>query len=114
VIENIKNKLNLGQIKIDYVHMDLLRYVNLDQIQYPESVFYSISDILSFEDINYLKTFLNLLNDGGRSYIVWRSFVRNIMTAEDVGDMQSNFGNIDEIHQYDSTGMYRIYGLNIT
>ncbi len=111
ILDKIRNKLLTDKIKINYIHQDLLKFQIKNNHAVPGFTFYSISDILSFEDISYLKRFLSKINHNG-NMVVWRSFLRNQLSDSDMSYLQQQFETVQNLSQFDSSGMYKVYGLN--
>lgn len=111
ILDKIRNKLLTNKIQIKIIHQDLLEYQIKNSNPIPDSTFYSISDILSFEDFPYLRKFLTQVSNKG-NMVVWRSFLRNQLSDSDITLLQQQFGTVEILSQIDTTGMYKVYGFN--
>ena len=74
--------------------------------------FFSISDILSFADFDYLLEFLELLN-GEKIAVVFRSFLRHGVSREQMETLKTRFKGVADISHKDQTRMYKIYHVQI-
>lgn len=74
--------------------------------------FFSISDILSFADFDYLCEFLGLLN-GENVAVVFRSFLRHGISQEQMENLQNRFKGVADISDQDKTKMYKVYHVQI-
>ncbi|MFN2438448.1 MAG: DUF3419 family protein [Chitinophagaceae bacterium] len=110
VLQKIKQKLVSSTLHVHYHHTDLLTFINKESHLLETPVFYSVSDILSFETFSYLEQLLTKTNISG-NIIVWRAFLRNRTTGE------STILNIknDELQDHtnaESTHMYQVFSIH--
>ena len=110
VLLGIRNRLLQNEIDIYYYACDLLEFVATKEILPDSNVFYSISDILSFVDFTYLKTFLTKIPPG-RNLIAGRSFLRNRLTTDQLKDLEF-FGTVAIHDDEESTRMYQVFSIN--
>jgi len=110
-LNTIKERLVDGQLKINYVQADLLDYVqNLEGVP-DEKTFYSISDILSFEDQKYLKKLITRCLQNKGNLIVIRSFLRNRLSPGQLHELSEKYGGIAIMDAKESSGMYQIISI---
>ena len=110
VLSRVKQRLNEKQCCVHYHNEDLLSFSKKFFHQLPGPVFFSASDILSFEDHAYMEKLVTLL-DGTNSLIVWRSFLRN-RTDGHVCKRYGQSGQAVVDHSAsESTGMYQVFSL---
>jgi S-adenosylmethionine-diacylglycerol 3-amino-3-carboxypropyl transferase len=104
----IKDRLSNHTIEIKYFVADLLHFLK-HQKETEDPVFYSISDILSFCDFDYLHSIIKktAVNE---NCIVGRSFLRNRLTTPDLS-LLNRYGKLCVHDDEDSTGMYQIFSL---
>lgn len=107
VLEKVKLKLASTSLSIHYHHADLLGFINAHKDTLEEPVFYSLSDILSFESGDYLKQVSEQVRTQ-RHTLVWRTFLRNRVGKGST----HNFLDTNTIHDYsnkESTRMYQVF-----
>jgi S-adenosylmethionine:diacylglycerol 3-amino-3-carboxypropyl transferase len=108
VLAVIKERLFNHEIQINYRVADLLQFLQHEN-ETEIAVFYSLSDILSFADFNYLhaiiqKTAVN------KNCIVARSFLRNRLTTDHLA-LLNHYGKVSLHDEEESTGMYQVFSL---
>lgn len=108
VLTNIKERLDKHVLTIHYHPTDLLDFASSCKTEANKSVFYSLSDLLSFENYDYLLRVFNRISEPG-AVIVWRSFLRNRLTLSDTFAKNLN-GNL-HLHAAESTRMYQVCSL---
>jgi len=107
VLSEVKSNLLLTSITIQYHHVDVLRFITQNTWGLTEPVFYSLSDILSFEDTDYLYQLIDKLTNQ-EHVLVWRTFLRNRM----VGCWQDRLPGNNSVRDHtsdESTGMYQVF-----
>ncbi len=110
VLEQIRSRLNSGQLSVAYIWGDWLEQCRL-LTPVPGTV-YSASDILSFVDLDYLEAFLALTYQRQKdAVVVVRAFVRHRISAETLQKMRTKwpFLQISECSEQESTGMYQVF-----
>jgi S-adenosylmethionine:diacylglycerol 3-amino-3-carboxypropyl transferase len=107
VLHRIKSRLLSGRLNVQYYHSDLLPFLR-DLPPANSKVFYSLSDILSFADFNYLQQVLEVIGNH-ECLIVSRSFLRNRLNSRQL-EVISQYGQLDQ--HPDSTGMYQVVSIH--
>jgi hypothetical protein len=110
VLLAIKQRLVNKEIQIEFYKCDLLDFVLENKALTGDTVFYSVSDILSFVDFAYLQKLLSHISING-NLIAVRSFLSNRLTEADLGLLRL-YGNIDTHDKEDSTLMYQVFSIN--
>ena len=59
VLHSVKQRLINGSIKIQYHHTDLLSFIKTEKDKLQQPAFYSVSDVLSFENNEYMQDVLS-------------------------------------------------------
>jgi S-adenosylmethionine:diacylglycerol 3-amino-3-carboxypropyl transferase len=110
VLSRIKQRLAEKQLTVRYHVNDLLTYTKKHAHKLATPVFYSASDLLSFEDYSYMHELLE--TTGSRdSLVVWRAFLRNRAGNENARFNQPVYKNTIDHSAYESTGMYQVFSL---
>lgn len=107
-LQKIKDKLVNGTIDIHYNHTDILSYLNNYQSFKGSSVLYSLSDILSFENYNYISSVIDKLSHS-ENIIIWRSFLRNRDALNELNIPLELYRKVQSLTESESTGMYQVY-----
>jgi hypothetical protein len=104
----IKDRLLNQEIEIKYHVADLLEFLRHEQ-EKNGPVFYSLSDILSFADFDYLHAIVKetAVNE---NFLVGRSFMRNRLSNDQLS-LLTRFGNVSLHDEEESTGMYQVFSL---
>jgi S-adenosylmethionine:diacylglycerol 3-amino-3-carboxypropyl transferase len=108
VLSRIQKRLRTKDLAVDYYLNDLLAFTQLQLITAP--AFYSVSDILSFEEPEYLSRLLQVIAVPG-SIVVCRTFLRNRLTPFQLSELAARYGKVETHHQQDSTGMYQVFSV---
>jgi S-adenosylmethionine:diacylglycerol 3-amino-3-carboxypropyl transferase len=108
VLRSIQERLRTKDIVIDYYSKDLLAFTRVQLTT--GSVFYSLSDILSFQDQKYLNELLEKIAVPG-SIVVGRSFLRNRLTPLQLDELAMKYGKAVTYDDHDSTGMYQVFSV---
>lgn len=110
VLSRVKQRLNEQSIQIHYQETDMLSCCKKLQST-SQPVFYSVSDLLSFVDHNYMNALLEVISKPG-NMIVWRAFLRNRNYQDKL--LTRSLASEQEINSYsesESTGMYQVFAL---
>ena len=77
--------------------------------------FFSLSDILSFADKEYLKAVFLLIKGLKRGYntLIFRTFVRNRLTTDDLKPLQDEFGLITDLSKNERTHFYQVFQIDL-
>lgn len=109
VLERIRERLQLQQVAVEYCQGDVLDFVLSRHAQLPGPVFYALSDLLSFVDYSYLHALIRGVATSEGNPIVWRSFLRNQLSAAQLQNLTQMYGEISQLDDLESTKMYRVF-----
>lgn len=109
VLSGIKQRLVQKGVEVEYHPIDLLKYMESKAAIAEEAVFYSLSDILSFEDINYLHKLICRMAFSA-NIIVGRSFLRNRLSNSQQLELRA-YGQVFLHDEQESTGMYQVFSI---
>jgi S-adenosylmethionine:diacylglycerol 3-amino-3-carboxypropyl transferase len=108
ILALIKDRLLNDEIEFEFFVADFLQFLQR-QNEAPGPVFYSLSDILSFADFNYLHAIIKKIA-GNENFIVGRSFLRNRLWPDHLS-LFNHYGKVSLHDQQESTGMYQVFSL---
>ncbi|HSU51901.1 MAG TPA: DUF3419 family protein [Segetibacter sp.] len=111
VLRRIQERLQAKDLVIDYYAKDLLAFAKAQSITGP--AFYSLSDILSFQDQQYLNELLEKIAIPG-SIVIVRSFLRNRLTAIELNELATRYGKVVTHDEQESTGMYQVFSVMVS
>lgn len=107
VLEKIKSRIASASLTIHYHHTDVLDFIRANEAALQGPVFYSLSDILSFENVDYLKQISEQLKAPGET-LVWRTFLRNRVEKDHIHNFLDHNDTRD--HTADEcTKMYQVF-----
>lgn len=104
VLSKIRHRLTSNSININYHHIDVLAFARNAHYSLPGHVFYSLSDILSFESVSYLEELVAEASLPG-NMIVWRTFLRN----RSQGPPKTSHKELQDLTAGESTQMYQVF-----
>jgi S-adenosylmethionine:diacylglycerol 3-amino-3-carboxypropyl transferase len=110
-LNTIRQRLIKGQLLVKYYESDLLEYVCNAKTKPDERIFYSVSDILSFEDHVYLENLIRSCLKNRGNQIIIRSFLRNRLTPTQLQQLSATYGGLENLDEKESTGMYQVVAL---
>ena len=114
-LQRVSRRLKEGSLDISYLYGDWHKVCVDNNLFHIPDTFYSLSDILSFESKNYIINFLKevFAQTGPKKTVVIRSFLRNVLTADDIGQLGRRFPHIQtkDLSTLDSSNMYQVLGL---
>lgn len=110
VLQKIKERLNASTITIHYHHTDILDYSQKIQASSGKPVFYSVSDILSFETNDYMRQLISKTALPGNT-IIWRTFLRNRNNGNANTWFSDNGFTVEEQSNKESTRMYQVFSV---
>lgn len=115
VLLRIKTALAEGRLKVHYHFGDMLDVLKTLNLERAETRFFSLSDILSFVDRDYMKTLIGLVAavKTGASTLVFRTFVRNRLTQEQAADWQKQFGNLVDLTAEERSHFYQVFQIEV-
>jgi len=121
VLQRIKNALSEGRLKVHYHFGDVLEVLQETNLQQDQTAFFSLSDILSFVSLDYQQKLIRLIaaaGSGGDS-IVFRAFVRNRLTEQQVNDLHADllsikaqFGALKDLTAEEQSHFYQVFQIN--
>ena len=106
VLGKIKERLTRKKVSVEFCHADVLEYAKHHPCDLP--AFYSLSDILSFEDHDYLAELLETIPDRKGTVIVVRSFLRNRLSLVQLKELVRSYREIRFLDEFDRSGMYQV------
>ncbi|MHA4842912.1 DUF3419 family protein [Flavitalea antarctica] len=109
VLADIRERLLNREITITYHVEDLLEFLRRKEHETEGPVFYSISDILSFADFDYLHEIVKT-TAANENLVVGRSFLRHRLSQDQL-DMLDQYGTVSMHDEEESTGMYQVFSL---
>jgi S-adenosylmethionine:diacylglycerol 3-amino-3-carboxypropyl transferase len=107
-LTRIQERILNREIEIEYYAVDLLQFAR--QHSFSEPIFYSISDILSFENQDYLNQLLSQLS-GTDVLLACRSFLRNRLSPGRLDQLAARFGRVEIYDHQETTGMYQVFSV---
>lgn len=107
ILEKIKSRMASASLTIHYHHADVLSFVQSNKGTLQEPVFYSLSDILSFENADYLKQVSEQINTQGHT-LVWRTFLRNRIEKDRIRNFLDH-NHIEDHSMDECTKMYQVF-----
>ncbi|WP_348812548.1 DUF3419 family protein [Flavobacterium maritimum] len=111
IINNIQNRIVNEEIEIEYWHGDLLELIKSNNKKLECPIFYSVSDILSFESFLYLEKLIEYCMEDKSNNIVFRSFLRNSLTNEELVKLSKKDWEIKLYDERESTKMYHVFSV---
>ncbi|MBL7696997.1 MAG: DUF3419 family protein [Chitinophagaceae bacterium] len=107
VLGKVKSRLIVQAVSITYHEADILDFIKEQNTSVTTPVFYSLSDILSFENARYIHHVAEALAEQDHT-MVWRTFLRNRVNGN-----REHFGsalkNVSEHSTDESTMMYQVF-----
>ena len=110
VLQRIRQRLISATIKIQYHHTDILTFMQKNQATLEPPVFYSLSDILSFELPDYLDKFLQGIHMSENT-VVWRTFLRHRTSTSMFASLEAKYPGLRDYTEKESTRMYQVYAI---
>ena len=108
VLASIKDRLKKDNIRIECYPADLLQFIKAEAGDLQQT-FYSLSDILSFTDFEYLEEVVRRTALHG-NLITARSFLRNRLTLRQLDALEA-YGEVHLHSEQESTGMYQVFSV---
>jgi S-adenosylmethionine:diacylglycerol 3-amino-3-carboxypropyl transferase len=110
LLQKVKQRLLSSELKVNYHHTDILTFAR-ENVSNQMPLFYSLSDILSFESRDYLGELLNKIAVPGNT-IVWRTFLRNRVNGDKKhDDPYFNYEDVADHSPAESTRMYQVFSI---
>lgn len=115
VLEKVKMKLEEKDLEIYFHQEDMLEFCKGFEFDQTGHCFFSLSDILSFIDLDYIKELLGQINQKtiNSSSIVLRAFLRNRIEISQLNDLSFEFGPVVDLTEQEQTGMYQVIALEL-
>lgn len=111
VIDKIRKRLLVKEITIEYWNGDLLELIKTNSSKIATPVFYSASDILSFVSLQYLEELIEYCTKSPNNTILFRSFLRNIITKKEIKILSGKKRGIKQFDEEESTKMYQVFAI---
>jgi S-adenosylmethionine:diacylglycerol 3-amino-3-carboxypropyl transferase len=115
VLKNIKNMLQANRFEINYYEQDMLTFAKSFDFTQCGNPFYSLSDILSFVNLDYIKLLFKTIQSRSHklSAAVLRAFIRNRISEDQVLELQKEYGRIENLCNEENTKMYQVYKMTL-
>lgn len=113
VLLRIKDRLQSNELKLSWIHSDVLQTLPNDLTPASDRVFLSLSDILSFISVSQLIDWLTKLSGPHQTTtVVVRSFLRNSL-RDHMTPIRDHFGNVRDLSALDPTNMYEVFKMEL-
>ncbi|HSF44987.1 MAG TPA: DUF3419 family protein [Chitinophagaceae bacterium] len=109
----VKQKLNNG-LKVEYLHQHYVSALDSRSVPYTSNVFHSLSDIIGFENSDYLKELLCLIMNGQGNNAVIRSFLINNIDHRffEYAGVRNNAWQ--DFSSFEKSRMYQVFSVKST
>lgn len=114
VLLRIQAALKDGRLKIYYHFGDVLDVLGRSNLKQEEAPFFSLSDILSFVNLDYQQKLIQLIttSNTGAGTLVFRAFVRNRLTPAQVADLKKQFGTLKDLTAKERSHFYQVFQID--
>jgi S-adenosylmethionine:diacylglycerol 3-amino-3-carboxypropyl transferase len=115
VLQRTKAALADGRLKVHYHFGDVLDILKGINLEGEESRFFSLSDILSFVDMDYQQKLIDLIHTAktGKSSLVFRAFVRNRLTQEQFADLKKKYSTLKDLTTEERSHFYQVFQIDL-
>ncbi|MGI9532907.1 hypothetical protein, partial [Lutimonas sp.] len=115
VLEKVKIKMEEKDFEIYFHQEDVLEFCKDFEFDQSTHCFFSLSDILSFKKLGYMKKLLLQINHKtlNGTVVVLRAFLRNRMEIGQMNDLETEFGSVIDLTEQEQTGMYQVISLEL-
>ena len=115
VLTQVKELLQEGRIKIKYYNQDVLAFGKRFDFNQCGNSFFSFSDILSFDNLEYIKKLFKTIKDKSvsSSVLILRAFIRNRMSENQIRELKNEFGPVKDLSHLENTKMYQVCEINL-
>lgn len=110
-INDIRKRILNKEIVIEYWYGDVLELLKDNTSELETPIFYSLSDILSFESIHYLDELIDYCMKDKNNIIIFRSFLRNLLTKRELTILSKKHRIIEEHSKKEATRMYQVFSV---
>jgi len=109
-LEGIKMALEKKSFQMTFHNQDLLDFIKQFDFSNCNESFFSISDILSFENKFYLSQFIGAVKtrSKNKSTVISRSFLNHRMNTDDLTQLKNNGISIKDHSHLEQTRMYQV------
>lgn len=116
VLNKIKNLLQGDRIEINYYNQDILAFVKTFDFTKCGKCFFSLSDILSFVNLDYIEQLFKTIKTRSQksSKIVLRAFIKNRLSEDQRKQLEIEFGAVKDLSHLENTKMYQVYEMNLS
>lgn len=111
VLTKIRHRIIKKEIHIEYHQKDFLELVKKQKDHLAPAAFYSVSDILSFENHNYIFELLKQIRDRPGNLMVIRAFLRNRLTTLQLNQLATSYKTVQRFDDMDSSRMYQVVAI---
>ncbi len=114
VLQRIKTALSDGRLKVHYHFGDVLDVLKGLNIEREESSFFSLSDILSFVNLDYQQKLIGLITaaNTGKGTLIFRAFVRNRLTQKQAADLKNQFATLQDLTTKERSHFYQVFQID--
>jgi S-adenosylmethionine:diacylglycerol 3-amino-3-carboxypropyl transferase len=114
VLQRIKTALADGRLKVHYHFGDVLDVLTGINIEREASPFFSLSDILSFVNLDYQQKLINLITSAnrGKGILIFRAFVRNRLTQKQAADLKNKFATLQDLTTEERSHFYQVFQID--
>jgi S-adenosylmethionine-diacylglycerol 3-amino-3-carboxypropyl transferase len=115
VLNHVKTALMGEKLKVYFHCNDLLAVISGLEFEPDKNVFFSFSDVLSFADMEYLKHVFRRIMEykSVSNTLIFRSFVRNRLSAFDLQNLQEEFGAVSDLSTEERTHFYQVFQIDL-
>lgn len=115
VLLKIKAALKAKRLSFFYHYGDVLAVLKQLSHKNRGTNFYSFSDLLSFENYEYLTDLVKEVSakNKGSNLVVFRAFLRNRLKEHDINKLEKKFGPVIDLSKEDRTQFYQVFQVNI-
>ena len=115
VLTRVKAALMEEKLKMHYHCDDLLAVINDLRFESNKGCFFSFSDVLSFADMEYLRQVVRSIpaHKNLSNTLVFRSFIRNRLTAFEIQDLQKEFEQVSDLSNEERTRFYQVFKIEL-
>ncbi len=114
-LNRIREALHKQQFEVSFQLGDVLDLINKIDKKTLSNRFFSLSDILSFAGVNYLKKLLSSIErlQFGMNIAIFRTFVRNRIDRKQITGLSSSFDTISDISGLEKTNFYQVFKIQL-
>lgn len=114
VLLRIKAALKDDHLKVNYHNGDVLDVLTRINVEQGESRFFSLSDILSFFNLDYQQKLVDLITAAktGTGRLIFRAFIRNRLTQEQFADLKKQYSTLKDLSKEERSHFYQVFQID--